>query len=107
MPSQERLPGKTQSQLPTWYYVGFETIELDGTDAQQVTIPSEGTIFVIKARGGEVYFAENSFTASALSGGYVPEDTGEIVGPHANLASLWVFSTTASTVAHIRWYREA
>ena len=41
----------------------------------------------------------------ASSGGYIPEDGAEIVGPLANLNSLNVWAATNTTV-HILFFRE-
>ena len=89
-----------------WHYIGGETITLDGATAQQVnTLPADANIVEIRARAGEVYFEINGVTASALSGGYIPEDGAELIGPLDNLLSLWVFSGTAGAVAHLLYFK--
>lgn len=105
MPGAMRLPAFGRAQLPAWEYLGGEALTLDGSDRQALTIPSTCSIIEIRAEGGEVYFKINGL-ATAASDGYIPEDGAEIIGPLSNLVSLTVFSTTASTVAHIIYFRE-
>ena len=107
MPGAKRLPGYGYMQLPSWYYLGGESITLDGASHYGATIPSEASIIEVRAEAGELYFALNVAGAAATSPGYIPEDQAEILGPLANLSALRLYSTTASTVAHLMYFREA
>lgn len=102
--TQEAVAGVVR-QLPS-YYVGGGTFTLDGANAQQLNVPSDATIFILSARGGEIHFEINGVGCSAASPGHIAEDTYQAVGPLYNLNSLWIFSGTASTVCHYMWFRE-
>ena len=94
------------THLLPWHYVGGDTFTLDGTNDQELNIPTDATIVELRARDGEVYFEINGTQASTGSPGYIPQDSAEIIGPLDNLSRLWVFSATASTVVHFLWFRE-
>ena len=90
--------------LPHWYYLNQTSIA--GNDASQaVALPNGTQVVEIRPEGGAVYFAINADFAQANSGGYIPEDGAEIIGPLANLNSLHVFAATGVTV-HILFFRE-
>lgn len=90
--------------LPHWYYLAETTI--DGNDASQaVNLPNGTQIVEMRPEGGLMYFSINGNPAMASSGGYIPEDGAEIVGPLANLNSLNVWAATNTTV-HILFFRE-
>lgn len=103
---KEGVKDASRVQLPYWEYLGGESITLDGATADAATIPSSATIVEIRAEAGEVYFEINSIEANANSPGYIPEDGGEIIGPLSNLIRLRFYSTTASTVVHVMYFRE-
>lgn len=89
--------------LPLWYYLGGEA--LAGNDASQnINLPAAAQVVEIRPEGGAVYFAING-AASANSGGYIPEDGAEIIGPLANLDSVGVYAAAGVTV-HILYFRE-
>jgi hypothetical protein len=89
--------------LPHWYYLGNESVEGDGTP-QALTLPDTTQIVEIRAEGGLVRFVPNG-TASAASGGYIPEDGAEIIGPLANLNSVSVLME-AGVTARVLYFRE-
>lgn len=100
-----RLPGKTQAQLPEWFYIGGETITANGDVA--ATVPASAQIVEIRARGGAVYYAINTAICGTTSPGYIPEDQAEIVGPLSNLTTLRVYGGAATVYAHVMYFREA
>jgi len=101
-----RLPGFGRAQLPSWEYLGGETYTLGADEGWSATIPDDASIVEIRAEAGELYFEPNAIHASALSPGYIPEDGAEIIGPLATFDSLRLFTSTASTVAHLMYFRE-
>jgi hypothetical protein len=105
MPGAERLPGKAETQLPAWLYIGEEAITLDGANQDALTIPSTASIVELRAETAAVYFSING-AATVNSGGYIPADQGEIIGPLANLNSVGVFASAAAVV-HVIYFREA
>ena len=105
MGSQKHLTAYSRSQLPPWKFLSGDCIELDGINTAAATIPTEASIVEIRAEAGEVYFNINGL-ASATTGGYIPEDQAEIIGPLANLNSLDFYSTTASTMVHLFYFVE-
>ena len=107
MGEAKHLKGHTYTQLPPWEYISGETHTFAGDDQWNATIPSEASIVEIRARGGELYFEPNALHAGTGSPGYIPEDQAEIIGPLNTLTSLPLFTETASTVAHIMYFREA
>ena len=89
--------------LPLWYYLSGEA--LAGNDASQnINLPANAQIVELRPEGGLIYFSINGF-AQASSGGYIPEDGGEIIGPLANMNSVGVWAATGTTV-HIIYFRE-
>jgi len=102
-----RLPGFGRAQLPAWEYISGETHTFAADEGWSATIPDSACIVEIRAEAGEIYFEVNAVHASALSPGYIPEDGAEILGPLATLNSLRLFTTTASTVVHLMYFREA
>jgi len=106
MPGQKHLRAYIGVQLPPWRYLGSEGLTLDGVNTQNLTIPDAASIVEIRAEGGEIYFQIDGI-ATALSGGYIPEDQAETIGPlSTDWTSLAIYSTTASTVAHIMYWVE-
>ena len=101
-----RLPGFGRAQLPAWEYLGGETYTFAADEGWSATMPDDTSIVEIRAEAGELYFEPNATHASALSPFYVPEDGAEILGPLATFDSLRLFTTTASTVAHLAYFRE-
>ena len=93
-----------ETRQPCWSYVGGIAMTLDGTNDQQVALPGGTTAFYLRARGGEVYYNVNGLSCSATDPGYVPEDGSDGTGKVSNLTSLWIFSATASTVAHLQFF---
>ena len=102
-----RLPGFGRAQLPAWEYISGESNTFGADEGWSATIPDSACIIEIRAEGGELYFEPNAIHASALSPGYIPLGGAEIIGPLATLTSLRLFTTTAGTVAHIMYFREA
>ena len=90
--------------LPHWLYIGEETLTMDGT-SQTLNLPRNAQIVEIRPEGELLYFSINGNPAQASSGGYIPEDGGEIIGPLANLNSVRV-SGPAGGVAHVLYFRE-
>lgn len=89
--------------LPLWEYLSQESV--DGNDASQnLNIPASAQIVEIRAESGAVYFSINSF-AQASSGGYIPQDGAEIIGPLTNLNSIGVWAATG-TVVHVLYFKE-
>ena len=95
--------------LPTWEYLGGETIALNDTtvNATIPPAPHPAEIFHIAAEGGVVYYQIAGGIASANSPGYIPEDGRVIEGPIRDLQArgLALFGT-AGVSAHIQYYRE-
>jgi len=98
-----RLSGRQQVQLPSWLYISGVTYT--NPNSQAVTIPSTATIVEIDAEDAECYYEINSASANANSYGYVPSEGGRIIGPLANMTSLYVHGT--SSIVHIQFFREA
>lgn len=107
MSGAKRLAGYSPTQLASWKYISGDYYTFAANETHTFTAPSTASIVEIRAEGGELYFEPNAIHASALSPFYVPEDQAEILGPLATLNSLRVFTTTASTVAHVAWFCEA
>ena len=93
-----------EARLPCWQYIGGTALTLDGTNDQQVALPGGTTAFYLRARGGEVHYSIDGVSCAANSPGYVPEDGSDGSGKVSNLSSLWIFSATASTVAHLQFF---
>ena len=89
--------------LPHWNYLTEETISGNGS-SQNINLPDDVHIVEMRPEGGLMYFSINGF-AQASSGGYIPEDGGEIIGPLANMNSVGVWAATGTTV-HIIYFRE-
>jgi len=71
------------------------------------SVPSDTHLIIIRARGGDVYYAVNG-AAGAGSPGYVPDGSIELVGfgSISNLSMLSVYGA-AGAFAHIQYYDEA
>lgn len=98
-----KLAKYSRVNLPEWIYLGEETITPDSASVA-ATLPSTATIFKIAAEGGGVYYTINH-PASANSGGFVPQNMIDTVGPLGNLNSLQVYAT-GQVVAHLQYFRE-
>jgi hypothetical protein len=94
-------PGANRADIGAYVHISGETITLTGTSVV-LTIPSDASVVFIVAENGAVYYATNGAIASAISGGYIPEDTGQIIGPLANLQRMAVFGA-ADVKAHIQY----
>jgi hypothetical protein len=99
-----RLPAAVKAQAPEWIYVSGSYVICNGE--QRVTLPSEATIIKIQAEGGPVYYSLNTTIANTTSPGYIAQNTGDIVGPLANLTALTVYGAGATVYAHIQFFRE-
>lgn len=84
-----------------WEYLGEERVTL-ADDAAALTLPDGTTVVWIKAEGGAVRYTIND-DASATSAGYIPEDTGEVIGPLSNLESFSVYGATGA-YANVNYY---
>ena len=89
--------------LPTWHLLGEEAIVPNGETAD-ATIPHATEIYHIVAEGGNIYYQHGGI-ASALSGGFVPENGRVIEGPLRDFTELAVYAAASVTV-HIRYYQE-
>lgn len=88
--------------MPLKYDSATRSSDLDGA-AADVDIPTDVDMFEIVAEGGAVRFALSG-DATATSAGYVPEDTGRVIGPLSNLTSLSVYGA-AGAYANIIFYQ--
>ena len=104
MPGAERLPAFARVQLPHWQFLGDEAPTLVADTRAALTLPSLCTIVEIRPEGAEVYFSINGL-ATTTSGGYIPEDGAEIIGPLSNLNTLTMIST-GTPVVHVLYFRE-
>jgi len=107
-PGAERLPGKTQTQLPAWLYIanGSNAYPLNGVVSQQITPPSEADTISIDANGGNIYYAINSPTAGTNSPGFIPDGGGRSIGPISDFQSISIYSDTNGAIAHIQFWKE-
>jgi hypothetical protein len=80
-----------------YQYLGEQVIVPNGVSAD-ATLPLGTNAVLIRARGGNVYFAVNSAAATDQSGGYAPEDTLAIVPVLRNLESLKFFGAVGVTI---------
>jgi hypothetical protein len=88
--------------LPLKYASAERSSDLDGA-AATVTVPSGADTFEVVAEGGAVRFEIND-DATASSAGYVPENTGRVVGPLTNLTSLSVYGASG-VYANVIFYQ--
>ena len=102
MPGAKHLPAYARVQLPSWYYIGGET--LTNPNNQALTLPSTVDTIVISMESGDGYYAING-AASTSSDGYIPENGFQSIGPVANLTSVNVHAP--SGVVHVEYWREA
>jgi len=84
-------------------HLAEETIALSGA-ARSGTVPAAATSAFIYAEGGAVYFSVNG-TASANSGGYVPDGQKMFVGPLVNFDSVSFYGASGAK-AHVQYYAE-
>lgn len=101
MPGAEHLPAFGRVQLPAWYYLGGETIS--APDDEALTLPSTCSAITLSTESGACYYAINGM-ATALSGGYIPTDGMQTIGPIANLTSFHIHGPSASV--HVMYWSE-
>ena len=94
----------TRTQLPYWQYLSGDAHVLVAATRRTITLPGDATIVEMRPRNAAVFFAINGL-ATTGSGGYIPQDGAEIIGPLSNLNSLTVISTGAPTV-HVMFFKE-
>lgn len=70
-----------------------------------VPVPEGAVYFQIRARGGDAYYAINGGPAANTSGGYVPEDSLDFVGPLKPFYALDVYGAAGGV--HIQFFRES
>lgn len=84
-------------------YLGEEVLDMDGT-SQAATLP-EGTNFIeIAAEGGDVYYCING-TASADSGGFVPQNMLRYTLKLDNMTGFALYGAAGAT-AHLIYRQE-
>jgi len=94
-----------QVELPYWEYRAQQT--LTNPDNQALNIPPNASIIEIASEGGECYFELGGGAADANSGGYIPIDGTEILGPLATVTlELGVRVDAPSAVVHVLYFRE-
>lgn len=92
--------------LPPWDYLGEQSITCDGTN-QALTLPDDCNVVEIKAEGGLVRFSINGNPAQASSGGYIPRDTGEIIGGLSSLTGVNITGAAGGgVIAHMLYFRD-
>ena len=96
--------GLEQSQLPYLEHVGGES--LSAPDSGALTIPREASCVEIAAEDGAVYWDFGN-PAIVGSGGYIPEDGREWIGPmvRSDLQTKGINVLSSGTV-HVMYYRE-
>ena len=102
MPGAQHLPGYGRAQLPAWRYLEGGVVATP--DDQTLTPPSDGCALTLAMETGAGYYAING-AASASSGGYIPADGVQTIGPVANLTNVHVHSPTGTV--HYQWWAEA
>ncbi len=83
--------------------LGEESITMNG-GAQACTLPANCNSVEISAEGGPVRFTING-TATANSGGYVPQDQLRYL-PKQTLTGLSLYGSSPA-IAHMNYYQEA
>lgn len=84
-------------------YLGQQAITMNSA-SQALTLPTGANFVEISAESGAVYYTINA-TASANSGGYVPEDQVRYLPKVENLTSLQVYGVSPA-IAHVNYYQE-
>jgi hypothetical protein len=90
--------------LGGWVYKGEQSINMNG-GAQSATLPSGTNVVHIAAEAGDVRYTING-TASATSGGFVPENMQAYIMKQAALTGL-SFWGSSPAVAHLIYYQES
>jgi len=80
----------TATRVGDWFFLGGQRTSNLNSAAASLTLPTGTDTVMLIAEGGVVRYTING-TATATSYGYVAEDTGQIIGPFSNLASLSVY----------------
>lgn len=102
MAGAKHLPGHGRAQLPAWYYLSGNTIV--NPDDEALVLPSRCDTITLSTETGPCYYSING-VASVNSGGYIPTDGMQTVGPIANLTSFNIHSPAGSV--HVMFWREA
>lgn len=102
MPGAQHLRAYERVQLPSWRYLGGETLATPDDDA--LTLPDDTDTVVISAETGACYYAVNGGIAGTNSPGYIPADGMQTVGPISNLTGVRVHSPTGTI--HVQYYTE-
>lgn len=92
--------------LPRWKYISGQMITANAA-SQALTIPAGTQIVEIRARGGAIYWNINA-GAAATSPGYIPQDSGEIIGPLHDVeygGSINVYGAVGA-FAHVMYFKE-
>ena len=104
MPGATHLPAFGRAQLPAWYYLGGGVVATP--DNQALALPDDCCAVTLSMETGAGYYAINDAIASANSGGYIPADGTQTIGPIANHDfTLRVHSPTGTV--HYQLWREA
>ena len=106
MPGAQRKPSAERVALGSVRLLGGEVITCDASD-QAATLPSETSIVMIDARGGDVYYSINNPIASVAPGpGYVPMNGGRILGPLTEPFNQFTVYGLVGAFAHLQYFRE-
>ena len=95
--------------LPTLFYLGGETILMDGAETIPA-LPSDCEIIHVDTRGqGSFYLEINGSAHNAWARIYMPTDTHREIGPIANPSGQNWLSVLgdAGTYVHLTYYRRA
>lgn len=102
MPGAKHLTAYSRTQLPSWRYLGGQTLTTPADTA--LTIPSDTDTIVISVETGACYYAINGGIASTASPGYIPADGIQTIGPIAGLVGVRVHSPTGTI--HVQYFTE-
>ena len=94
--------------LPRWEFMAGGAAALTTGNALTLEAPTTDpptNILQLGARGGDVTYNINGMAAGPTSGGFVPDDGREIIGPLHNFVLVTVYALAGVTV-HYQWFRE-
>lgn len=88
-----------------WTYTGGQTFMPSGTSTA-ATLPANTDTVLIRAEGGDLYWAINpgGAAASANSAGYVASGQMGFVGPMNGLTGLKLYSAAGAAKAHLEYW---